>query len=175
MRILILLCVVTFVAQCTALQLAQAEPPPLLVQAIAEAARFQGLDPAIALSIVQIESTFNPKALREEKHLKTFSVGLFQILHTTAKIEFGFRKSVKHLQDPETNIGIGVRYIARCMKNKTSLEWLACCYQAGFAAKPQFCARHDGVKNYLQKLKTTVPIWRLRLMDDAIEIDLRGV
>lgn len=133
-----------------------------VIRAIIREAEAQGVDPALALSIAEIESTLNPYVhSRFEPHLQTYSVGLFQVLHATARNEFGFRGSVEQLRNPETNIRLGIRYLSRC--EGETLKEIACCYQAGFYADQGFCERHAGVQSYFKKLERKVSEWNERI------------
>ena len=114
-----------------------------IVMEIIQKAKKHKIDPALALAIVEIESGFNPKALRPEKKLKTASVGLFQVLHTTA-VGLGFRGTIEALKHPATNIQYGLRYLAMC---QGSLKQVACCYQAGTAAMGKVCELEQ-IKKY---------------------------
>jgi hypothetical protein len=134
-----------------------------IVRYIISIARRHHVNPALALSVAEIESSFNPRAIRREGHLNTASVGVFQVLHTTARNEFGFKGSIEELKNPAINISLGVRYLARCGGEEEDFLYLACCYQAGFAADPVFCATHPGVQNYRKKLEEKFAEWSLRI------------
>lgn len=133
-----------------------------IIQHIIKTARQNHVNPALALSIAEIESGFNPRAIRQETHLRTASVGIFQVLHTTARLEFGFKGSVEELKNPATNIALGVRYLARCQGDEDFL-YIACCYQAGFSADPLFCAQHPGVQSYRRKLEEKFYEWSVKI------------
>lgn len=135
-----------------------------IIQTIVATAHKHHVSPALALAVAEIESSFNPQALRWEDHLETASVGLFQVLHSTAKIEFGFKGSIEALKNPSTNISYGVRYLKKC-GSEDDLMYVACCYQAGFGADPVFCATHKGVQNYRRKLEKKVASWTEELAD----------
>lgn len=137
--------------------------PARVISLIKKEALTQGVELPVALAIAEIESSFQPHATKWEKHLKTASVGIFQVLHTTAKSEFGFKGSIQDLKRPEVNIPMGVAYISKC--NAITLAELACCYQAGFYAKKEFCQNRQAVKNYQVKLEASVEAWRGRLND----------
>lgn len=136
-----------------------------VISTIIREARAEGVDPALALAIAEIESSLNPRVhSRWEGHLNTYSVGLFQVLHTTARDEFGFRGSIEQLRNPENNIRLGVRYLSRC--ESQSLKEFACCYQAGFYADSEFCEQHEGVQNYFHKLERKVAWWSNRIGEE---------
>jgi len=159
MRILILLCVTITAAT---VGLALPEPHRVLnregiIREIIERAGAEQVNPALALAIVEIESTFNPRAIRHEVRLNTASVGLFQVLHTTAR-GFKFKGSIEDLMEPIVNIKLGLRYLKRCGP-PDDLAWIACCYQSGFAAKKAWCAGDERVIRYHEKLKTRFHKW----------------
>lgn len=133
---------------------------PMLIRFITSQARKYKVRPAVALAIAEIESSFNVQALRWERHLRTASVGVFQVLHTTAQAEFGFEGSIEDLKDPNVNVPMGLKYISRC---EPDLKSISCCYQAGFYADVDFCERHPGVQTYLHRLKQKVAEWDERL------------
>ncbi len=117
-----------------------------IITRIIVAARERQLDPATALAVAEKESSFNPKARRWEKKLKTASLGLFQILLTTARQELA--------------------YIQRCYAEVgSSLADLSCCYQAGFYVKqkrPATC-RMASVREYGRDVLLKRERWRVYL------------
>ena len=172
MHILILLCIMLMPIESSSLaSVAQVSAPVArpwtqarIIRTIITTAHKHRVNPAIALAIAEIESSFNPDALRREDHLDTASVGIFQILHTTARGEFGFKGSIKQLKNPAVNIPLGIRYLKKC-GGEDDLLYLACCYQAGFGADPVFCATHPGVRNYHRKLEEKSADWADRLAE----------
>ena len=56
--------------------------------------------------MVRIESHFDPRA-----HGKAGEIGLMQIKPSTARL-LGYRGPVKGLYEPETNIRLGMKYLA---------------------------------------------------------------
>jgi hypothetical protein len=137
-----------------------------IITRIIVAARERQLDPATALAVAEKESSFNPKARRWEKKLKTASLGLFQILLTTARQELEYVGSAFQMYDPETNIQLGLAYIQRCYAEVgSSLADLSCCYQAGFYVKqkrPATC-RMASVREYGRDVLLKRERWRVYL------------
>lgn len=119
------------------------------------------VNPALAMAVAEIESNFDQTAYRYEPRLNTASVGIFQVLYTTAQTEFGFKGTVRDLQDPRLNIRLGVRYIKRCAA-ESAFE-LACCYQAGFYASERYCAQNQSILDYATKLEEKSTVWDARL------------
>lgn len=72
--------------------------PEFIKQTIKEYAREMKLSSALALAIAEVESTFNPDAIREERHKNTVSVGLFQMFLPTAK-DMGLQKETDELKE----------------------------------------------------------------------------
>jgi soluble lytic murein transglycosylase-like protein len=69
-------------------------------------AKENGVPVELATAVVQIESNFNPR-----RRGSAGEIGLMQVKPTTARM-MGYRGSVKGLYDPETNIRIGMKYLA---------------------------------------------------------------
>jgi hypothetical protein len=70
-------------------------------------AEARGLPPAIADAVMHVESDYNPAARGGAGE-----VGLMQVMPPTARL-LGFSGTREQLADPETNIRLGVRYLAR--------------------------------------------------------------
>ncbi len=74
---------------------------------ITREANAQGVPPAIADAVAMVETGY-----RADARGSSGEIGIMQILPTTAS-GLGFRGSVTGLYDPETNIHLGVQYLAR--------------------------------------------------------------
>ena len=93
--------------------------------------------PAHVVAVAAIESSFDPDAVRYEAHLDDSSIGLMQVLSSTAA-DRGYTGPPSGLFDTELNILIGMRhlkwswdYLARRMgRNPTLDEWIGS-YNAG--------------------------------------------
>lgn len=70
-----------------------------------------GVDPAVILAVIAIESRFDPDAIRGEPHLNDSSYGLMQLLGTTAR-GLGYTGAPAGLFDPARNIDLGARLVA---------------------------------------------------------------
>jgi soluble lytic murein transglycosylase-like protein len=70
-------------------------------------ANAQGVPPAIADAVAMVETAY-----RADARGSSGEIGLMQILPTTAA-GLGFRGAIADLYDPETNIHLGVQYLAR--------------------------------------------------------------
>lgn len=73
---------------------------------IAKYATQNGVPVELATAVVQIESNFNPKMRGSAGE-----IGLMQVKPATARM-MGYTGSAKGLYDPETNIRIGMKYLA---------------------------------------------------------------
>ena len=77
---------------------------------ISQYASANGVPVELATAVVQIESNFNPK-----KRGSAGEIGLMQVKPATARL-MGYSGSVKGLYDPETNIRIGMKYLAKAQQ-----------------------------------------------------------
>jgi len=73
---------------------------------ITKYARQNGVDVALATAVIKIESNFNPRMRGSHGE-----VGLMQVKPATARM-MGYSGSIKGLADPDTNIRIGMKYLA---------------------------------------------------------------
>lgn len=88
------------------------------------------------LAVIDIESAFDPWAYREEAHLGDASIGLMQILTSTAR-DRGYTGDPKGLFDPVTNIRLGMAqlkwshdYLAARLGSVPEALWIGS-YNAG--------------------------------------------
>jgi len=117
-----------------------------------------GVNPALVLAFAEIESNFNPTAIRFEPKFKTYSVGLFQIFYPTAR-NMGFRGSIQNLMDPKVNTHLAVKHIKECAERFSSYASIACCYNAGVAVKTSVCKNNKKVRTYITKVLTSQKKW----------------
>ena len=73
-------------------------------------ARAAGVPVALALAVVQVESSFNPRARGQAGE-----VGLMQIKPATAR-GIGYKGSIKALYNPSTNLTWGMKYLAEAQR-----------------------------------------------------------
>ena len=92
---------------------------------------------AAMLAFVEIESSFNVDAIRDEPKIRDASYGLFQILYHTA-IDRGFTGNPLQLFNAETNINLGIaqiqwirKYLLTHLGHDPSWEEIAGAYNAG--------------------------------------------
>lgn len=81
------------------------------VKKMAETAGLKhGVDPALSIAVVSVESSFDPSAVSTDGH---FSKGLMQLLDETGRQELersGMRKGYEPF-DPASNVDLGVSYL----------------------------------------------------------------
>ena len=128
---------------------------------IIKCARRYGLDPAIALAICEIESSFNPQAVNPGDP----SYGLFQITPALAQ-DFGLvhdykavsSAEIKMIMDPETNCEIACWYLQKLV-SRYVLDVAVQMYNVGEAGYLQG-RRASG---YLERFKVAYAKWRAAL------------
>lgn len=127
-------------------------------QIIVECRSF-GIDWAMGLAIAEVESDFNPWAVRFEPNwkypyqvdkmarsmnpvitsategvLQATSWGVMQLMGTVAR-ELGYRDHLTRLVDPALNISLGLRHLARLKRTGYTVDdWIAS-YNAGSPKK----------------------------------------
>jgi soluble lytic murein transglycosylase-like protein len=123
-----------------------------IIEAIRNIAKINNVNEVLALSIAEVESSFNPKALRYEPKFKTYSVGLFQIFVPTSRT-LGFTGTHLELQEPKINIELGIKHLRICTDRfKDNIARIACCHNAGSAVKESVCQNNAHVKEYVRKV-----------------------
>jgi hypothetical protein len=106
-----------------------------LVRLASDAARRRGLDPALVLAVVAVESGFRPQAVSPKG-----AQGLMQLMPRTAA-----SLGVEDALDPEQNLDAGVRHLEALIRRYDgSLTRALAAYNAGEGA----VARHGGVPPY---------------------------
>lgn len=127
------------------------ELPPLaqrqknLWPLVRKLARKHGLDPALVMAVIQVESRFNPHAVSPKG-----AQGLMQIVPNTAD-----HLGLDDPMDPEANLEAGVRYLAQLKKRfGGDIELTLAAYNAGPTKVKSLGAVPDHIetKNYLQKV-----------------------
>jgi soluble lytic murein transglycosylase-like protein len=100
-----------------------------------EASRRHGLDPALVLAVVAVESGFRPEAVSPKG-----AQGLMQLMPQTAEA-----LGVQDALDPEQNVDAGVRHLQALIKlYRGDLKRALAAYNAGQGA----VERHGGVPPY---------------------------
>ncbi len=104
--------------------------------------RLSGVDPIMVQAMIQIESNYNPVAMRWEEHKGEASIGLMQILPSTARWlakDMGYSlhgREIKpdDLLNPEINIYIGasfIKWLSTYKGVRRSEKWIVQSYNGG--------------------------------------------
>lgn len=108
-----------------------------IIELIVKLARETKEEPDAVLAFADIESSFNPDAIRDEPKIKDASYGLFQILFRTAQ-DRGFAQNPVMLFDPETNTRLAIEtiqwirnYLLTHLGHTPVWEEIAAAYNAG--------------------------------------------
>lgn len=126
--------IVEELAQAIEAQRATGEAPDVASLA-GELARKHGLDPALVLAVISVESAFQPAAVSPKG-----AQGLMQLMPATAR-ELGVTDAL----DPAQNVDGGVRYLRALVEQyKGDLRLALAAYNAGAGA----VKRHGGVPPY---------------------------
>jgi soluble lytic murein transglycosylase-like protein len=110
-------------------------------------------------TVIEAESSFNPRAFRAEPQINDASYGLMQLLTSTARGDLGYTGSNDGLFDPETNINLGTRYLAQLRARwGDDLRAVYSAYNSGngnnYKTNPQVAANVQRVLNILTKYTT---------------------
>lgn len=136
------------------------EPTAAIRQLISETAAREGMDPALVLAVVEVESSFNADAIGDAGH----SVGLMQLHDQGA----GAGLTVAERRDPARNLAVGTAYLREC--------WLA----AEGEVKGALSAYNQGIGGWQQRGWTRVNAdyvaravdayrrWQVRLMREGV-------
>jgi hypothetical protein len=118
---------------------------------------FPQVDERMVMAMIQIESAFNPRAYREEKHLNDASYGLMQTLWGTARWlhdDMGKRRysvaTPHRLYDPHVSIYFGcamVNWLRRYRGQDRSEDWVVMSYNGGPGAD------NSQTQNHLRKYR----------------------
>lgn len=91
---------------------------------VVEEAKLQGVDPALALAVAQVESDFDPNVVSHKG-----ARGVMQIMPKTARDEFGINPTL--LFDARTNIRTGVTFLKQLQKRYGKVEFALSHYNGG--------------------------------------------
>lgn len=124
----------------------RAEPPPELIALAQQVGALHGLDPALILAVMRIESAFDPRALSPKG-----AMGLMQLMPGTAK-----RFGVRDPWDPSQNLQGGAAYLRFLLERYDGdVVKAAAAYNAGEGAVDKY----GGVPPYAE---TTAYVQALR-------------
>ena len=115
------------------------------------AAEAFGVDSRIIMAIIATESSFDLMAKRYESRLGESSLGLMQILPSTAKSVTGKTYTEAQLLDPYTNIMAGTQYYAQQMKKYNHPVDAYAAYNAGavYRDKNYAYVNQSNVNNFI--------------------------
>ena len=91
---------------------------------VVEEARLQGVNPALALAVAQVESDFDPTVVSHKG-----ARGVMQIMPKTARDEFGINPTL--LFDARTNIRTGVTFLKQLQNRYGNVEFALSHYNGG--------------------------------------------
>lgn len=117
-------------------------PDPTIVAVVEKAAQCEGLDLNLVKAIITVESSWDPRVSRYEKHwkylyfvrefaeknnitveteiaLQSMSIGLMQIMGTVAR-EMGFEGNLSELFKPDVNVFYGCKKLKSLLKKYPS-------------------------------------------------------
>jgi soluble lytic murein transglycosylase len=102
-----------------------------LAAAIVREARAARLDPLLVAAVIEVESSFRPRAVS-----RAGALGLMQVMPATgawlaAEAGEPDRGTPPHLLDPEWNVALGVRYLAHLVERFGRVEEALVAYNAG--------------------------------------------
>jgi len=129
---------------------------------VVEEAKRQGVDPALALAVAQVESNFDPNVVSHKG-----ARGVMQIMPKTAREEFGINPTL--LFDARTNIRTGVTFLKQLQNRYGNVEFALSHYNGGSrVTKPDgsyqvIPVTRGYVDKVLSKMKTyqqyEIPSW----------------
>jgi soluble lytic murein transglycosylase-like protein len=126
---------------------------------IAVKSREYRVSPLLILSLIHVESRFDPGAVSPKG-----AIGLMQLMPATAQelaVDLGVDWSPENLTDPKTNIDLALNYITRLRANFESDKHLLTAYNIGPNALRRKLQRGDELPlGYYQKVMDTVAVYR---------------
>jgi hypothetical protein len=107
------------------------EAATALAAAIVREARVARLDPLLVAAVIEVESSFRPRAVS-----RAGALGLMQVMPATgawlaAEAGRPDRGTPPHLLEPEWNVALGVRYLAHLLERFGRVEEALVAYNAG--------------------------------------------
>ena len=100
---------------------------------IAQKAQTYSLDPSLIRAIIQQESNWNINARLWEPRLNEASVGLMQVLVSTATQVLGYTVTEQQLYDPNLNLEAGCKFLLQLMGRfaQQGIDAVIAAYNAG--------------------------------------------
>jgi hypothetical protein len=124
-------------------------------------AGMHNLDPALVMAVIQVESSFNPRAVSHKG-----AQGLMQIVPETATY-----LGLKNPMDPKANIRAGIRYLAELKKAfKGDLVLVLAAYNAGPTKVASLGAvpDHQETRQFVVRVLTLADSFRNRFQSIAL-------
>lgn len=123
---------------------------PDIKNLVAVEAAARGLNPHLAFAVVEQESNWNSTAVRHEPRLGTMTVGLFQIMPSTAKACPG-SPTATQLFHPVTNTKCGIFLLSSYLKKTGSPRKTLVAYNGGEGCLTHRCS---GAESYATSVLT---------------------
>lgn len=99
---------------------------------------------ALVKGIIGAESSFNPRAVRGEPQIGDASMGLMQLLISTAR-SLGFTGDPQLLYDPATNVHFGAKLLRGLLVRAGSEDGAISAYNGGYRPELGFGAKRTAV------------------------------
>ncbi len=121
---------------------------------VLESARRAGIDPALLMAVIRVESSFNPYAVSPAG-----AVGLTQVMPHTAKWVSSKLGISGKLDDPSDNIRIGSSYLRYLIDKYKSVEEALKAYNIGPKAY-ESGMRKEAAERYLRKVEIAYKLYK---------------
>jgi soluble lytic murein transglycosylase-like protein len=138
-------------------------------------ALISGIPVALVKAIIAKESSFNPDAYKPEPQINDASMGLMQMLVSTARA-LGFKDEADQLFDPLTSIKYGAALIAANLKqSKGNVPTAIAAYNAGWSKiRPHDAPRDDKGRFVNQSYVDDVNVYYGYFSGKLTEADVRA-
>ena len=110
----------------------------------------QGVPVGVAIAVAKVESSLNPNAINYEANRNQFSIGLFQVMQSTAKW-FCNLNTMEELLNIMNNVRCGISYLRSQMERYKDIDKAILSYNSG-----SYIENRNGVPvnvGYLNKIK----------------------
>lgn len=129
-------------AKTTSYLLIKYSTKPNLKNLVLVEAKARGINPALAFALIEQESGWNTSAIRPEPKLNTMTIGLFQIMPSTAKACPG-SPSATALFHPVTNTQCGLDLLSSYLQKTGSARKALVAYNGGEHCLIHHCAEAE--------------------------------
>lgn len=138
-----------------------------------------GIPAPLIKAVIAKESSFNPRAMKSEPHLKDASRGLMQVLYRTAK-NLGFTGEAEKLYQPDISIMYGTKLLAENIKRSKNAKIpnpvanAIAAYNAGWSKKfPGWAPRKPDLTYVNQDYVDTVNVYASYFAGRLTEAEVR--